>query len=84
MYSYLSNASHPTIHVVYDAYVYDEKADKGHFVAKDAQLPYLLTRAAIMSFVRIWQITAKYYGFDDSEAGDLGEQIAGLPAPADD
>lgn len=84
MYSYLSNASHPTLHVVLDAYVYDEEARKGQFVAQDARLPYLLTRAALMSFVRVWQVTAAYHGLDYDEAGDLGEAIDALPSPDDD
>lgn len=68
MYAYLSNASHPTYHVVRDAYVFDEVTGKGSFVADDARLPYLLTRAALMSFIRTWQINAKYRGLDAEEA----------------
>lgn len=84
MYAYLSNASHPSLHVVLDGYVYDEAEQKGQFVAKDARLPYLLTRAALMSFIRIWQVSAAYHGLDYGEAGDLGEEIDALPSPEDD
>jgi hypothetical protein len=83
MYAYLSNASHPTFHVVREAYQYDETTGKGSFVARDGRLPYRMTRAAIMSFVRIWQVNARYRGLLDDEAGDLGEQVEGLPSPED-
>jgi hypothetical protein len=83
MYAYLSNASHPTFHVVREAYEFDETTGKGAFVARDGRLPYKLTRSALMSFIRIWQINAKYRGLDAEEAGDLGEQIAELPSPDD-
>jgi hypothetical protein len=62
VYAYLSNASHPTFHVVREAYEFDETTGKGAFVARDGRLPYKLTRSALMSFIRIWQINAKYRG----------------------
>jgi hypothetical protein len=83
MYAYLSNASHPTYHVVRDVYEFDETTGAGAFVARDGRLPYLMTRAAIMSFVRCWQLNAKYRGLESDEAGDLGEEIDSLPSPDD-
>lgn len=83
MYSYLSNATHPTLHIVTDAYRYDQTSGKGQFVSTDARLPYLVTRAAIVCHLRTWQIAAKYFGLDDSVINDLALEVQDLPHPDD-
>lgn len=80
MYSYLSNASHPTLHVITDSLDATGGEVTG-FGLHDVTLPYRISRMAIMCFVRCWQLTAAYHGLDQQEAGDLGEEIEGLPAP---
>lgn len=80
MYSYLSNASHPTLHVITDS-LHETGGQVTGFGLDDVTLPYRITRMAIMCFVRCWQLTAAYHGLDQEEAGDLGEEIDGLPTP---
>jgi hypothetical protein len=80
MYAYLSNASHPTLHVITDSLHVVDGEIKG-FGHDDVSLPYRITRMAIMCFIRSWQLTAAYYGLDQGEPGDLGEEIDTLPSP---
>lgn len=80
MYSYLSNASHPTLHVIADS-LHETDGKPTGFGLEDVTLPYRISRMAIMCFVRCWQVTAAYHGLDHDEPGDLGEEIEELPAP---
>lgn len=80
MYAYLSNASHPTLHVITDSLEIVDGDIRG-FALEDVSLPYRITRMAIMCFVRCWQVTAAYHGLDQREPGDLGEEIDTLPEP---
>jgi hypothetical protein len=78
MYAYLSNASHPTLHVPLE--MINPNARPG-FHLEDVTLPYRLTRAAMMSFIKCWALSSAYLGLDQEQAGDLGEQIDALPTP---
>lgn len=80
MYAYLSNASHPTLHVITDSLRETDGKVSG-FGLEDATLPYRIVRMAIMCFVRCWQITAAYHGLDQREAVNLGVEVETLPKP---
>ncbi|MEV4266635.1 hypothetical protein [Kribbella sp. NPDC049584] len=80
MYAYLSNSSHPTLHVITDSLDVVGGKITG-FGLEDVTLPYRIARMAIMCFVRCWQITAAYHGLDQREAVELGEEVDTLPEP---
>lgn len=80
MYAYLSNASHPSLHIITESLDVQNGQITG-FGQDGVTLQYRITRMAIMCFVRSWQLNAAYYGLDQAEAGDLGEEIETLPAP---
>lgn len=80
MYAYLSNASHPTLHIITDS-LHVEGNEITGFGLRDVTLPYRIVRMALACVIRCWRLTAAYHGLDQEEAGGLEEEINALPVP---
>lgn len=79
-YSFLSNASHPTLHIITDTIrpVSDGKNRFGH---SDTLYHYRLARMTMAGFLSTWQITAAYRGLEQGPAQQLLREIDTLPEP---
>lgn len=80
-YSFLSNAAHPTLHVIADTIQVDPDGVPTRFGHPDAQYQYRIARMAMAGFLRTWQITAAYRGLDQEPVRRLLAEIATLPEP---
>ncbi|MGB3764522.1 MAG: hypothetical protein WA966_15010 [Ornithinimicrobium sp.] len=80
MYAYLSNASHPTPHVVYESLHRDSNGLVTGFAHDDVTLPYRVTRMAILSFLVCWRMCAGYRGLDQVLPLRLGLELDDLPS----
>lgn len=80
MYAYLSNASHPTPHVVYEAIHRDSSGRVLGFAYDNANLPYRVSRLAVLSFLLTWRIGAAYRGLDQDLPLRLSLEMDDLPS----
>jgi hypothetical protein len=80
-YSFLSNASHPTLHVITDTIQGDHEGRPAHFGHSDTRYQYRLARMAMAGFLSTWQIVAAYRGLDQEPSRQLSREIDDLPAP---
>ncbi|GAA2501389.1 hypothetical protein [Terrabacter carboxydivorans] len=80
-YSFLSNAAHPTLHVITDTIQTDGDGVPTRFGHADTQFHYRLARMAMAGFLYTWQITAAYRGLDQDPIRRLLLEIDTLPEP---
>lgn len=80
VYAYLSNASHPTLHIVEETLM--QRGGKIVGIGfEDATMPYKLAMQAMWSFAETWELVAAYYGLDQSVPHALLSERDGLPKP---
>lgn len=80
-YSYLSNAAHPTLHVIADTIMQDPEAGVERFGHADAVFHYRLGRLAMVGLLSTWELVAAYRGCDTDLPRALRDQINELPEP---
>jgi len=80
-YSFLSNATHPTLHVITDTIQPATNERPSQFGHPDAVYHYRLARMSMAGILKTWQLTAAYRGLDQGPSQSLLRAIDDLPTP---
>lgn len=80
-YAFLSNATHPTLHVITDTILFNEDGSSGAFGHDDTVFHYRLARLAMIGLLKTWYLVALYRGRDTATPLALLNEIDSLPEP---
>lgn len=78
-YAFLSNATHPTLHVITDTILFNDDGSPGYFGHDDTEFHCRLARLAMIGLLKTWHLVALYRGLDVAVPLKLLKEVDSLP-----